>query len=310
MLIRRSTLILPVNVPRFVAKAHERGADAVCLDLEDSILPSQKETARAALPSAIKQVGRRGADVLVRINHPWELAPLDLDAAVAPGVAGIVLPKVESAADVYALDHLILERELARGLTPGAIHLCIKLESARGLLRAEEICSASPRVATISPGTEDFATDLGVELSDDGTELLYSRAKVVVVAAAYGVEPTGLLGRTSDYRDLDGFRRSALRARRLGYRGASCIHPDQVAVLNDVFRPSAEEVARAQRIVDSALDAAGDGNAAFSVDGRMADPPTVTRARNLLGRAAEIATRDARNASLSSSAMEGKGTHG
>jgi citrate lyase subunit beta / citryl-CoA lyase len=287
VLVRRSTLILPANVPRFVEKAHTRGADAICLDLEDAVLPRDKEAAREALATAVPQAGQGGADVLVRINRPWELAYRDLDAAVIPGVACIVLPKTDSAQDVYALDRLIEERELARGIAPGSIQLAAKLESARGLLRADEIAGASARIATISPGTEDFAADLGVEPSAEGWELAYSRAYVVVVAAAHGIEPTALLGRTSDYTDLDGFRRSAERARMLGYRGASCIHPSQVPILNEVFRPTTQEVDAASRVVALAETTQG----AFGFDGRMADIATVERARRLLARAEEIRQR-------------------
>ena len=287
MLVRRSTLILPANVPRFVEKAHTRGADAICLDLEDSVLPRDKAAARDALAAAVPQAGRGGADVLVRINRPWELAYRDLDAAVIPGVACIVLPKTEAPEDVYALDRLIEDRELARGLTRGSVQLAVKLESARGLLRADEIAGASPRIATISPGTEDFAADLGIEPTADGWELAYSRARVVVVAAAHRIEPTGLLGRTSDFTDLDGFRRAAERARMLGYRGASCIHPSQVPILNEVFSPSAQALDAAARVVEQAEAAAG----AFEFDGRMADIATVERARRLLARAAEIRQR-------------------
>jgi citrate lyase subunit beta/citryl-CoA lyase len=287
VLVRRSTLILPANVPRFVEKAHTRGADAICLDLEDAVLPGEKDQAREALATAVPQAGQGGADVLVRINRPWELAYRDLDAAVIPGVACIVLPKTDAPEDVYALDRLIEDRELARGLTPGSIQLAVKLESARGLLRADEIAGASSRIATISPGTEDFAADIGVEPTADGWELAYSRARVVVVAAAHRIEPTGLLGRTSDYTDLEGFRRAAERARMLGYRGASCIHPSQVPILNDVFSPSAQDVDAATRVVEQAEGADG----AFGFDGRMADIATVERARRLLARAAEIRQR-------------------
>jgi citrate lyase subunit beta/citryl-CoA lyase len=283
VLVRRSTLILPANVPRFVEKAHTRGADAICLDLEDAVLPGDKAAARDALATAVPQVARGGADVLVRINRPWELAYLDLDAAVIPGVACIVLPKTESPEDVYALDRLIEERELARGMVPRSVQLAVKLESARGLLRADEIAGASPRIATISPGTEDYAADLGVEPTDEGQELAYSRVHVVVVAAANRIEPTGLLGRTSDYTDLDGFRRAAERARALGYRGASCIHPSQVAVLNEVFSPSAQDVDAAARVIALAEAPESAGNGAFA---------TVHRARRLLARADEIRRRD------------------
>ena len=288
MLIRRSTLFVPANIPTFVEKAHTRGADAICLDLEDSVLPEKKAEARDALARAIPSVGRDGADVLVRINRQWELAYADLDAAVVPGVTCIVVPKVESPEDIYAIDRLIEEREVRQDMPRRSVQIAVKLETARGLLQDVAIAQASPRVCSLSAGTEDFATDLGVELTEEGWELFYSRARVVVVARAYGLEPLNLLGRTSDYRDLHAFRESALRARRLGFSGASCIHPSQVPVLNEVFSPTSAEIEGAHRLLEEAARAEAAARGAFESGGRMADAPTVERAKRLLARAARI----------------------
>ncbi len=291
-LIRRSTLIMPVHNPRFVAKAHTCGADAICLDLEDAVPPHMKTEARAALAQAIGIAGKGGAQILVRINHPWELAFLDLDAAVQPGVTGILLPKVEAPEDVYAIDRMIEDRERRKGLAPRSIQLAIALETAKGLLRDKEIAAASPRIRTIASGTEDFATDLELELTDDGWELFYAKARLILVARVNNIEPVGLIGRISDYSDLEVFRNSALRAKRLGYRGANCIHPGQVPILNEVFSPTPSEVQRAQRIVDEVRRAEALGKGAFGVGGQMADIPTVQRAEHLLRRAQLIAQMD------------------
>lgn len=290
-IVRRSTLIMPVHIPRFVAKAHTRGADAICLDLEDSVAPNMKAEARAALPDAVRSAGQRGADILVRINQPWELAFPDLDVAVRPGVMGILLPKVEAPEDVYAIDKLIEDRERRQGLVPGSIQLSVALETAKGLVRDREIAVASKRIRTISSGIEDLATDLEVELTDDAWELFYAKARLVIVARAAGIDPMGLLGRVSDYGNIAAFRESALRARKLGYRGANCIHPDQVAVLNEVFSPSEAQVEHARRIVAAGEAAEKEGKGAFGVDGHMADIPTVERAQRLLRRARLIEER-------------------
>ncbi|MBI4192877.1 MAG: CoA ester lyase [Betaproteobacteria bacterium] len=282
---------MPAHITRFVEKAHTRGADAICLDLEDAVPPHMKAEARAALPSAIRAAGRAGADILVRINRPWDLAFHDLDAAVTAGVKGILLPKVEAPEDVCAIDRLIEDRERRQGLEPGSIQVGIALETAKGLLRDKEIAGSSPRIRTISSGTEDFATDLELELTDEGWELFYAKARLVLVARANNLEPMGLLGRVSDYGDLDVFRKSALRARGLGYRGANCIHPDQVAVLNEVFSPTESELQRAHQVVIKAQQAEAEGKGAFSVDGQMADIPTVERALRLLRRARLIQER-------------------
>jgi citrate lyase subunit beta/citryl-CoA lyase len=295
-LIRRSILIVPAHIPRFVDKAHTRGADAICLDLEDAVPPNRKIEARQALASAIRSAGQSGADIIVRINHPWEIAYLDLDAAVQPGVTGILLPKCEAPEDVYAIDRMIEERERRLGLPPRSIQLSLALETAKGLLRDKEIAAASPRIRTISSGTEDFATDCELELTDDGWELFYAKARLILVARVNNIEPIGLLGRIADYGDLDIFRGSTVRAKRLGYRGANCIHPGQVAILNEVFSPTASELARAQRIVEAGRQAEEQGLGAFGVDGKMADIPTVQRAERLLRRGALIAERNRRSA--------------
>jgi len=290
-ILRRSTLILPAHVPRFVDKAHTRGADAVCLDLEDSVPPQLKGAARAALTGAIPAVSRGGADVMVRVNNNWELIFSDLDAAVVPGVTCIKIPKVEKPEDLHAIDRLIEDRERRQGMEPGGLQLAIALETALGVLRAREIAGASRRVRAISSATEDFATDLEVELSDEGTELFFAKAYLVLVAREFELEPIGLVGRVADYTDLEAFRQSALRAKRIGYRGANCIHPDQVAILNEVFSPTEAEINRAQAMVDAGRAATEAGRGAFGVGGQMADIPTVLRAERVLRRAALIAAR-------------------
>jgi hypothetical protein len=148
-LVRRSSLILPVNVRRFVERAYTRGADAIVLDLEDSIPPSEKAVARTLVQESIGLAGKGGADVLVRINKPFELAVSDLDAAIWPGLAGIVFPKVESALEVHIIDRLLAERELARGLPVGGIDLSILVESALGVQHMAEIACASPRTVAL-----------------------------------------------------------------------------------------------------------------------------------------------------------------
>lgn len=283
--LRRSVLILPAHNDRFVAKAPGCGADAVCLDLEDSVPPHRKAEARAALQHAVPVAGRGGADVLVRVNSEWHLLFDDLDAAVIPGVATLSIPKVEAPEDVYAIDKLIEERERRRGMPVGSVRLGISIETAKGLMRDMEITRASLRICSVSCGIEDLATDLEVELTDDAWELFYPKARLVIVARACGVQPLGLVGRVSDYRDLESFRRTAKRSRGLGYAGASCIHPDQVAILNEEFSPSVAEIEKAKKIVALGEQANQLGKGAFDVDGQMADIPTIERARRLLRRA-------------------------
>ncbi len=190
-LVRRSSLIMPVNVPKFVERAYARGADAIVLDLEDSIPPAEKANARTLVREAIPLAGRGGADVLVRINKPFELAVEDLDAAIWPGLVGIAFPKVESPIEVQVIDRLIAEREMARGLPVGSIQLSLLIESALGVQHMAEIACASPRSVSISLGPEDFTRDIGVEPSLEGAEQFYGKGMVIVAARLAGLQPGG-----------------------------------------------------------------------------------------------------------------------
>jgi citrate lyase subunit beta / citryl-CoA lyase len=295
--LRRSTLILPANVPRFVEKAHLRGADAVMLDLEDAVPLHEKTAARRHVRQALTQVARGGAEVLVRINNDPSLLRDDLAASVFPGLDGICLPKTESAKRVGLLDGALAALERERGLSPGCVEITLIVETPRGLLALQEIAVASPRVRSVSLGPEDYCLELGVEPSRDGAELLYALSHLVTVCKAAGVAPLGLLGSIAEFRDLQAFAHGARRARDLGCVGAACIHPDQVGVLNRVFSPAPEKMETARRIAVSFEEGLARGTASVSVDGAMVDTPVYARARRLLDRAAVVAAVEARKAS-------------
>ena len=293
-LVRRSSLILPVNVRRFVERAYTRGADAIVLDLEDSVPPGEKAAARALVPESIELAGRGGADVLVRINKAFELAVADLDAAIRPGLTGIVFPKVESPIEVQIVDRLIAERELARGLPVGQVEVAVLVESALGVQHMAAIACASPRIVALSLGAEDFTRDIGVEPSAEGEEQEYGKGMVIVAARLAGVQPQGLSSTLANFSDLAGLERSASRAARIGFRGASCIHPSQVPVLNRCFSPDPRAIDYAYRVINVYEEAEAAGRASVSLDGKMIDIPIVERARTLVARAEAIAAREAR----------------
>ena len=295
-LIRRSTLILPVNVPRFVEKAHLRGADAVMLDLEDAVPPHEKAAARRLVRETLPRVARGGAEVFVRVNHEDGLLAEDVDASVYPGLDGLCFPKTESVEEVERLEEQIMDLEGRRGLPPGRIELQLLIETPRGLLNLEAIAGASPRVRSISLGPEDYCLMLGVEPSAEGTELLYGVSKVVTVCKAAGIAPLGLLGSIAGFRDLAPFERAAARARDLGCVGASCIHPDQVGVLNRVFSPPPEKVEYARAAVDAFEAGLQRGTASVNVAGAMVDIPVYRRAKRILEQAAAIAEVEKRKA--------------
>jgi citrate lyase subunit beta / citryl-CoA lyase len=293
---RRSSLILPVNVPRFVEKAYTRGADAVVLDLEDSVPAQEKTSARALVREALAVAGRGGAEVLVRVNNDPALLADDIAAAVHPGLDGLAIPKAESAAHIREIVARIEALERARGLAPGHLRLSLAVETPRGLLAVEEIATASDRIATMSIGVEDFCLELGVEPSADGLELMYPVARLVTVCKAVGVQPTGLIGSIAGFRDLATFEHAAVRARQLGCEGAGCIHPDQVTVLNRVFTPDRGRVEHARRVVEVFEEGVRIGTASVNLDGAMVDVPVYRRAQVLLARARAVEETERRKA--------------
>ncbi len=289
----RSGLFVPVNVERFVAKASSRGADVIQLDLEDSIAPADKEEARRALPAAVERLHSEGAaDILVRINQPLELAVRDLEAAVLPGVDGIMVTKAEGPDHLRLLDELVSRLEEKRGIPDRTLRFVVLIEAPGPLARAHEIARATPRNIALSLGAEDYATAVGGEPT--GEVLLMPKQQVLQAATAAGLMPMGTIGTVADYSDLEAYARVVRQSASFGFVGASAIHPAQVPVLNTGFSPSSEAVARAERIVTMDREAAAAGRGSWSLDGKMIDIPIVQRAERLLARARAIEAQEAR----------------
>lgn len=286
----RSLLYVPAHVERFVAKAHERGADCIQIDLEDSVPPAEKEHARACVQASAARVRRGGADVLVRVNRPLSLAVRDIESSVGPDVDGFVLPKVGSADHVRLIEEHISEIELRRGLAAGHSRLVILIETAAAWLAMGEIARASPRIVGLNLGTEDFAMDC--EMAPTPESMQVAKQHVVFAARAAQILPLGLVGSLADFGDVPAFREMVRRSRSFGFAGASCIHPAQVPILNELFAPSPEEVEAAQRTIDALTAAEKQGLGATSIDGRMIDAPVAESARRILQRQAIIAARE------------------
>jgi citrate lyase subunit beta/citryl-CoA lyase len=276
----RSLLYVPVISERFVAKAHERGADAIILELEDGVALSEKTRARGMVAEAAPRVGQAGADVLVRVNRPWRLAVPDLEAAIGPDVRGLVLPKVDSAEHVLALAEIASSVEAEQGLVDGHTVFFPRIEGPKGLLHAAEICAAHPRVVAVGLGSSDYTIATGMEAGGQGNAI--ASFHVVNAAVAAGIRPIGLTGAIVGFGDLDAFRRSCEESRAAGLRGAPCVHPSQVPILNEVFSPTKDELERANRIVDAYEQALGVGQGAITVDGEFVDVPYYEQAKRLL----------------------------
>jgi len=279
----RSLLFVPVLSERFLAKAHTRGADALILDLEDSILPANKDSARKALPLAVPRVSQSGADVVVRINRPLELAVPDIATAVMPRVAALMLPKVMGPEHVRLLAELVTAREEALGMEVGHTRFLVLIEGPAALPHLYAI-AAEPRVAGMSVGGEDMATELGAAPSADSMYVFAMQGLAACRAA--GILPMVSMGQLANIDDLESYRTGLRRGRALGFTTASCIHPAHVPIINEEYGASGAEIDRARRLIAAfdAASAAGAGTVAF--EGSMIDLPVVERARRLLARAA------------------------
>jgi citrate lyase beta subunit len=279
--VLRSLLFVPAGRERMLEHAQTARADALILDLEDAVPARQKAAARAQARRWIPKLAKRSRPVFVRINGlTGGLTRDDLMAVVGKQLAGVVLPKTDSPQDLRDLDVLLREAEMAAGVRPGDVGTIALIESARAVLRCEEIARASDRLHALSVGGEDYTRDIGARRDAAGLALQHIRATVVQVAAAYD-----LLSIDTPYTTLGddaGLAEDARIARAIGLKGKYAIHPAQAPIINRAFSPSKEEVAEATRIVD-AFDAASDG--AITVDGRMVDAPIVERARAVLAAA-------------------------
>lgn len=279
----RSLLYVPAHDERMVAGAARRGAEAIILDLEDSVPHGAKESARARLPQSVRSVGAQGARVVVRTNSAWSLAWRDLEAAVTAGAHGVLLTKVATAGAVEVTDAFL--REVAADVQADVPALLVTIETAPGLEAVSAIAAAlavaraddPERRTALIPGNEDLSLDLNVAPASD--VMLGAMWPLIRAARAHGHALFGSIGSGSEYRDLDAYRHRVELGRAHGFDGVTCIHPAQIEVVHDVYRPTDAAVAWAGRVV-TAFEA-GDGEA-IGVDGRMVDRPVYLRAKRLL----------------------------
>jgi citrate lyase subunit beta/citryl-CoA lyase len=284
----RSFLFSPANVPRRVEKAATLDADAVILDLEDSVAPSDKVASRAAVVSALARTWR--SLVYVRVNAPsTEYCYGDLVHTVRKGLDGVVVPKIESAADLHAIDWLLASLEREQGIAEGSLDLMPQVETAAGVQRVDRIVQARNlrpykgawRVKRLCFGAADYANDVGLAPTLDEPELADARSRVVLASRAAGLE-NPIDSPWFHFKESAAFARALERSRRGGFQGRCCVHPDQIGPVNQAYMPSADEIASAERIVAAFAEAEKKGAAAIQVDGQMIDYPVAYRARKLL----------------------------
>jgi citrate lyase subunit beta/citryl-CoA lyase len=280
---RRTRLYLPANQPDFVPNAALYDADCLILDLEDSVACDRKVEARIlvrrTLETHVDFFGR--AEIAVRINPlsgPFGADDLAELACCLP--QAVILPKCESDGEVEILAGELDRLETAAGLAAGATLILPLIEGARGVLAAAAIAAASPRVAALCFGAEDFAADIGARRTAAATESLYARQAIVVAASAAGVQALDSV--FSDLEDLEGLAAFCAGSRAMGFAGVGIIHPGQIATARGAFTPTAEEVDEARAIVAALEEAERSGSGVASLAGKMVDAPVALRARRIL----------------------------
>jgi citrate lyase subunit beta / citryl-CoA lyase len=287
--VRRSCLVVPGTSERMLAKAAHLPADEVILDLEDAVPPAEKnEATRRLVATMLSSQDWAAPTRAVRVNavdSAWfEDDVTQLLRHAGDAIHAFVLPKVESAADVVAAAALI-------GGLGANVALEVQIESARGLVNVEQIAAASPRLEALVFGPGDYAASLGLPQLDIGSNVdsypgdlwQYPRSRIAVAAHAFGLD--AIDGPFAAIRDEEGLRESARRARMLGCTGKWVVHPDQIVPCNELFSPSADEVARAERLLDALREARLQGNGTAELDGMMIDEASQRMAKALVERA-------------------------
>jgi citrate lyase subunit beta/citryl-CoA lyase len=290
----RSMLFVPGHKPTWAEKGVATGADAIILDLEDSVPPQDKESARATVRETIARLRGAGVrtDVWVRPNSADSgLQGADFEAVVVPGLTGLFLPKVLDAREIVGIDAVMSHIEQREGLSPGMVELIVSYETAASMAHCEEIAGASPRVASLLGATgpsADVGRELGFEFSLEGLETLYLRSRILLAARSNGLHHA-VSGVWQDIHDLEGCRRFAEDQRKLGYRGLVAIHPSHVAVANEVFTPSEEVVERSRRVIEAYRAAEAAGSSAVTFEGQHIDLAHARTAEGIIALADSIA---------------------
>jgi len=275
---RRSRLYLPGTMPKFMLNAGIHQPDAIILDLEDSVAPPEKLSARFIVRNALRTLDFFGSEPMVRINQ-GELGLEDLEAVVPQPVHLILIPKTETAEQVRAVDEKIAEVSAACGRKEPVFLMPI-LESAQGIVNAPAIAQASGNNVALAIGLEDYTADLGVQRTAEGRESIFARSMVVNAARSAGLQAIGTV--FSDVDDMEGLRSAAIEARTLGFDGMGAIHPRQIRVIHEAFAPTEDEIEKAKEIVLAFDEAQAKGLGVVSLGTKMIDPPVVKRAQRIV----------------------------
>jgi citrate lyase subunit beta / citryl-CoA lyase len=294
ILVRRSNLMVPVTDADMVSHAWRHNADAITLDLEDGVVAARKAEARGLVKEAIAPCGQGAAEVFVRVNKSFLQA--DLEASVWPGLRGLMLPQVESAAEVTEAVEIVTTLERRRGMAVGSLCFIVLLESARAVWDIRTIITASPRVTQVGLDERDLADNLGIAPLPEYDPFAYARGRLAVEAAAARVNPVGMaypLSVQPREAPQPEIHTLATKARNLGMKGVICPHASWVGPVNAAFTPTAELVAFNRRVREAFAAGVAAGTAAVPLDGKMIDVPVDEWAIVVLATAEACAARDA-----------------
>ncbi|MDM0106570.1 CoA ester lyase [Variovorax sp. J22R24] len=272
----RTLLFVPAISPHLIEKATGRGADVLIVDLEDSVPIERKVEARQMASQAISRLAGQ-TPVLLRVNSSADLLRADIEAMPLAQIDGVLLPKVESAAQVVALAELLAH---PREGQVASLPIAALIETPLGVMRVESIASAHPSVSALGFGAEDYASEMRVEPRPES--LLWAAQTVTNCARAFGLACWGLPGSVAEINDMDAFADLVRLGRSIGFSGTVCIHPRQIAPANSGFGPTTQELEWARKVLAAAAEAQAKGVGAISLDGRMIDRPIVERAKRLI----------------------------
>ena len=281
---RRALLYMPGDDRRKIEKATTLGVDCICMDMEDGVAITRKVEARAVIAQAMKELDFGASERCIRINSFGSgFEKFDLAAAVATNPDAIVVPKIESAAQVRSISEHIEMYELSANMEIGTIRMLVGVETAKGIMSLREIAEADKRLDAIIFGAEDFAASVGATRTPEGTEVLYARSAVVTACAANELQAIDMV--YIDFHDVEGLRLDAEQGARLGFSGKQIIHPNQVEAVQAAFTPADEAIEYAQRVVRAFAASQKEGKGAFALDGKMIDMPLLKNAQKVLDRA-------------------------
>ncbi len=284
---RRSLLFMPGDSARKIEKSLSLPVDTVILDLEDGVAQNRKEEARATVTQALMTLDFGRRERIVRVNSLASgLVEREVQATAAGRPQGFLLPKVENASDLLALDHLLSLAEDAQEMARNSFRLLAMIETALGVMNLRDICQATPRLDALIFGAEDLAASTGAIRTKSSWEVFYARSAVVTAAGAYGLQPIDCV--FVNLQDAPGFEADCTFARQLGYVGKTLIHPNQVEAANRIFAPAPAEVEWAERLVSAFQSHQQSGAGAFAFEGKMVDMPILRSAQRILERAQRI----------------------